>query len=400
MLDDVTAAPPDPILGLSAAFADDPNPHKINLGVGEYRDDDGSTPVLASVRAAETRVVAATTTKRYLPIDGTPEYGRAVRSLLFGDDEPALHQRCATVQAPGGTGALRVAGDLIHAQFPGATLWLSDPTWANHPRIFAAAGLPTASYPYYDGDARAVDFDAMIAGLEGTCAGDVVLLHGCCHNPTGADPSLEQWQRVGDILTARRLLPLVDFAYQGFGDGLEQDAAGLRALLEGGHEMLVASSFSKNFGLYRERVGALTAVTASEETAANVLSQLKVCVRTNFSNPPAHGSAIVTEILQDTTLRAQWEVEVAQMRDRINGMRTLLVDKLQEHTGAAGSGFGDFSFIARQRGMFSFSGLTPQHVERLRSEHSVYIVGSGRINVAGVTPDNVNSLCRAVAAVL
>jgi aspartate/tyrosine/aromatic aminotransferase len=400
MLDAVPAAPPDPILGLSAAFADDPNPDKINLGVGEYRDADGSTPVLASVRAAEARIVASSTTKRYLPIDGTPEYGRAVRSLLFGADETALRERCTVVQAPGGTGALRVAGDLIHTQFPGARLWLSDPTWANHPKIFAAAGLSTSSYPYYDGSAHAVDFDAMILSLEAASAGDVVLLHGCCHNPTGADLSLEQWQRLGDTLTAKRLLPLVDFAYQGFGEGLEEDAAGLRALLGRVPEMLVASSYSKNFGLYRERVGALTAVTTSANAAANVLSQLKVCVRTNFSNPPAHGSAIVTEILQDPALRAQWEEEVALMRDRINSMRTLLVDRLKEYTTGAASGSGDFSFIARQRGMFSFSGLTPQQVERLRSEHAVYIVGSGRINVAGVTPDNVDGLCRAVAAVL
>ncbi|MEE2830786.1 MAG: amino acid aminotransferase, partial [Candidatus Latescibacterota bacterium] len=325
------------------------------------------------------------------------------RGLLFGADEPTLRPRCATVQAPGGTGALRVAGDLIHAQFPGATLWLSEPTWANHPKIFAAAGLPTASYPYYDSGARAVDFDAMIAGLGETRAGDIVLLHGCCHNPTGADLSIEQWQRLGEILTARGLLPLIDFAYQGFGDGLEEDAAGLRGLLEGVPEMLVASSFSKNFGLYRERVGALTAVTASENTAANVLSQLKVCVRTNFSNPPAHGSAIVTEILQDPTLRTQWEAEVTIMRDRINGMRTLLVDRLKAFAvveDVRGSCSGDFSFIARQRGMFSFSGMTAEQVGQLRAEHGVYIVGSGRINVASVTPDNVDGLCAAIAAVL
>ncbi|MDA0334245.1 MAG: aspartate/tyrosine/aromatic aminotransferase [bacterium] len=394
MLDTVQAAPPDPILGLSAAYDADPNPAKINLGVGEYRDAQGSTPVLASVHAAEARIVATSTNKRYLPIDGTAEYGQAVRRLLFGEAETALRPRCATVQAPGGTGALRIAGDFVHAQFPGATVWLSEPTWANHPKIFAAAGLTTASYAYYDSSTHGVDIEAMIAALERAAAGDMVLLHGCCHNPTGADLSLEQWQRVGHTLVDKDLLPLVDFAYQGFGSGLEEDAAGLRALLEIVPEALIASSFSKNFGLYQERVGALTVVTPTVTTAANVLSQLKVCVRTNFSNPPAHGSAIVTEILTDATLQSQWQEEVAEMRGRINGMRTLLVDKLQEH------GAGDFSYIADQRGMFSFSGLTQQQVAKLRSEHAVYIVGSGRINVAGITAANVDGLCLAIAAVV
>lgn len=394
MLDTVQAAPADPILGLSAIFAEDSNPEKINLGVGEYRAADGSTPVLASVKTAETRVVAASTSKRYLDIQGTAEYGQVLRDLLFGDASTALAERCATIQAPGGTGALRVAGDFVHTVFPGARLWLSDPTWANHPKIFAAAALETKSYPYYDGQARNVDLAAMIEALEGAQAGDVVLLHGCCHNPTGADLGLQQWSQVGDVLASKGLLPLVDFAYQGFGDELEQDAAGLRALLERVPEALIASSFSKNFGLYRERVGALTAVAQTPAAAANVMSRLKVCVRTNFSNPPAHGAAIVTEILADQGLRSQWESEVAEMRDRINDMRRLLVSRIKQH------GAGDFSFIEQQRGMFSFSGLSPEQVAQLRDQHSIYIVGSGRINVAGITPDNVDSLCRAIAAVL
>jgi len=394
VFDVVQQAPPDPILGLSAAFGADPNPDKINLGVGEYRDADGSTPVLASVRTAEARVVATSTSKRYLDIAGTPEYGQGVRGLLFGATEPTLRERCATVQAPGGTGGLRIAGDFVHSQFPGARIWLSEPTWANHPKIFAAAGMTTASYPYYDGSTRSIEIEAMVSALESAANGDVVLLHGCCHNPTGADLSLEQWRRIGATVAGNGLLPLVDFAYQGFGSGLQEDAAGLRVLLEVVPEVFVASSFSKNFGLYRDRVGALTAVTGETSTAANVLSQLKVCVRTNFSNPPAHGSAIVTEILDDATLRAQWEEEVAGMRGRINGMRLLLVDKLREH------GAGDFSYVGNQRGMFSFSGLTPAQVEKLRTEHAVYIVGSGRINVAGITAANVDDLCRAIAAVL
>lgn len=395
MLESVQAAPSDPILGLSAAFAKDPNPHKINLGVGEYRDAEGRTPVLASVRDAEARVVAASATKQYLPIDGTPEYGRAVRRLLFGAEAPSLEGRCATVQAPGGTGALRLAGDFVHQLFPASRLWLSAPTWANHPKIFAAAGLGLAEYPYYDARAHGVDVDAMCTALGGAAAGDVVLLHGCCHNPTGADLRCDDWRRVGQVLAARGTLPLVDLAYQGFGDGLEEDAAGLRGLLAVVPEFFVASSFSKNFGLYRERVGALTAVTAAAGTAANVLSQLKVCVRTSFSNPPAHGALIVTHILDDGALRLRWEGEVAQMRDRIHGMRRLLVERLRAH-GVA----GDFSFIVRQRGMFSFSGLDADRVRRLREEFAVYIVGSGRINVAGITPVNVDGLCRALAAVL
>lgn len=394
LFDAVPAAPPDPILGLSAAFARDPKPGKINLGVGEYKDAEGRTPILASVRAAEARVVAGSASKQYLPIDGTPEYGRAVRRLLFGPGAAALEARCATVQAPGGTGALRLAGDFVHQQFPASTVWLSAPTWANHPKIFAAAGQAVAEYPYYDAVTRGVDVDGMCAALARAAAGDLVLVHGCCHNPTGADLAVADWRRVGQVLAERGALPLVDFAYQGFGDGLEEDAAGLRALIAVVPEVLVASSFSKNFGLYRERVGALTAVTASAATAANVLSQLKVCVRTNFSNPPAHGALIVAEILGDAALRGQWESEVAQMRDRIHGMRRLLVERLRAH-GVC----GDFGFIERQRGMFSFSGLDAGRVQRLREEFGVYIVGSGRINVAGITPGNVDGLCAAIAAV-
>jgi aspartate/tyrosine/aromatic aminotransferase len=395
MLDAVQPAPPDPILGLSAAFDQDPNPDKINLGVGEFRDADGGTPILESVREAEAHVVATETSKKYLPIDGTPEYGHHVRALLFGTTGEDHGPRCATVQAPGGTGALRVAADFVHRQFPAARVWLSDPTWANHPQIFAAADVDVASYAYYDSVTRRVDVERLIASLDEVQAGDVVLLHGCCHNPTGADLTTDDWTRVGEALASSGAMPLVDFAYQGFGDGLEEDAAGLRALSQTVPELFVASSFSKNFGLYRERVGALTAVTASSEAAARVLSQLKICVRTSFSNPPAHGSAIVTEILSDAGRRERWASEVAAMRDRINGMRQLLVDRLAAHDAP-----GDFSFIVRQRGMFSFSGLEATQVERLRDEHGVYVVGSGRINVAGITPANVDYLCAAIAAVL
>jgi aspartate aminotransferase len=394
VLERVQAAPPDPILGLSSAFAADDRPNKLNLGVGEYRDATGATPVLDVVRTAEARVYDAPPNKRYLPIDGTPEYGSLVRELLFGagkgEDETTV-----TVQAPGGTGALRVAGDFISRHFPGARLWLSEPTWANHPKIFEAAGLTTAAYAYYDAASHGLDADRLLAALNQIEAGDVVLLHACCHNPSGVDPDLDTWKAIGQVLAKRGILPLLDFAYQGFGEGLEEDAAGLRAMRELVPEMLIASSFSKNFGLYQDRVGALTVVSADAGAAASVLSQLKTCVRTNFSNPPAHGSAVVTTILSDSELRKQWLEELTRMRERINGMRGALVDGLRQHGASQ-----DFSFIARQKGMFSFSGLDKSQVERLKSEHAVYIVGSGRINVAGVTPDRLDTLCKAIVSVM
>lgn len=392
MFETLQTAPTDPILGLTSAFRQDTNSNKINLGVGEYRDSDGKTPVFAAVEAAEERLVDQKLPKTYLPIDGTPEYGVAVRKLLFdaASDLPAV-----TAQAPGGTGALRLAADFLHALFPKARLCLSEPTWANHPKVFQAAGMDVVTYPYFDATTDGLDFEAMTAALETFTSGDIVLLHGCCHNPTGVDPSIEQWKRIGDIVADRHLIPFVDFAYQGLGDGLLEDAGGLRELCRPGVELFVASSFSKNFGLYRERIGALTAVASTPEAAQIVLSHLKIAARTSFSNPPAHGSAIVTEILGDSELRKAWEEEVALMRDRINGMRRLLVQSLADRGVEK-----DFSFIERQRGMFSFSGLSPQQVEILRDKHSIYIVGSGRINVAGITPHNLDYLCDALASIL
>ena len=396
MFEHLEQAPADPILGLTAAFKEDPDPGKINLGVGVYCDDNGETPVFAAVKEAETRLLAAQSTKSYLPIDGTPDYGREVRELLFGPRLAAEYGGAAvTVQAPGGTGALRLAGDFFKRLFPGATVWLSEPTWANHPQVFAAAGLRTAAYPYFDSGANGLDFDAFCAALESLPAGDVVVLHGCCHNPTGADPTPEQWRRIGEIAAGRGAVPLVDFAYQGLGTGIEEDAAGLRELTTHCGELLIANSFSKNFGLYQERVGSLTAVTRSPEQAASVLSHLKICARSNFSNPPAHGSAIVTEVLRDERLRSDWNRELGEMRDRINGMRRLFVETLMEQGVER-----DFGFIERQRGMFSFSGLNPGQVARLRERHSIYIVDSGRINVAGITSGNIDRLCRGIAEVI
>ncbi len=396
MFEQFTPAPPDAILGLTEAFKKDPNPKKVNLGVGIYKDAQGRTPILASVKRAEERILQEENTKNYLSIDGSPEYGAAVQELLFGANHEIIgSSRSITAQAPGGTGALRVAADFIATMFPGARVWLSDPTWPNHPSVFKAAGLTTAVYPYFDAAHNGVAFAAMLDALKQIPAGDVVLLHGCCHNPTGADLSLAQWQQVATVVAERKLLPLVDFAYQGFGDGLDDDAAGLRTLCTEVDELLIASSFSKNFGLYNERVGALTLVARNTDAAEKALGHIKIAIRANYSNPPAHGAAVVTTVLRDPALRAQWEAEVTEMRERINTMRHLFVETLNEKGVTR-----DFSFIANQRGMFSFSGLTPEHVKALREKHGVYIVGSGRISVAGMTEGNMDYLCTAIADVL
>jgi aspartate/tyrosine/aromatic aminotransferase len=396
MFEQFTPAPPDAILGLTEAFKKDPNPKKVNLGVGVYKDAQGRTPILPSVKEAESRILQNEATKGYLGIDGSPEYAAVVQDLLFGADHPILAgRRAVTAQGPGGTGALRVAADFIATMFPDATVWLSDPTWPNHPSIFKAAGLAVKSYPYFDAAANGVAFDALLAAINTIPAGDVLLLHGCCHNPTGADLTGAQWQAIAAIVAERKILPLLDFAYQGFGDGLEADAAGVRTVCEQVDEALIASSFSKNFGLYNERIGALTLVAANADAAETALGHIKIAIRANYSNPPAHGAAIVTTILRDPALRAQWEDEVTEMRDRINSMRHLFVETLNEKGVDQ-----DFSFIARQRGMFSYSGLKPDQVKALRDQYGIYIVGSGRINVAGMTEANMDYLCEAIANVL
>lgn len=396
MLEQLTMAPSDPILGLTEAFRKDPNPHKINLGVGVYKDEKGHTPILSSVAKARQRILAAETTKSYLAIDGSPEYSRAVQELLLGAGHPLLDSgQAVTVQAPGGTGALRVAADFLHQHFPAARVWISEPTWANHSQIFRLAGIQVQTYPYFDAHTNGLGFEALCRALDSAPAGDVVLLHGCCHNPTGVDPTLDQWSRLAELLAAHRLLPLVDFAYQGLGRGLREDAQGLAALCARLPELVVASSFSKNFGLYNERVGALTLVAPTAEAAQQVLSHVKISIRANYSNPPAHGAAIITTVLQDTQLRGEWEGEVQAMRERIARMRSLFVETLRQKGVKR-----DFSFIERQQGMFSFSGLNKEQVETLRQRHGVYIVGGGRINVAGMTRQNMEALCSAIAAVL
>lgn len=398
MFGHVTPAPPDAIFGLNDAFAKDPRPDKINLGAGVYRDEDGRTPILRVVKEAEGRILANEASKSYLPIEGHPDYGRLVRELLFGTDHEVLREgRAATVHTPGGTGALRVAADLLEGIQPGARVWLSRPTWPNHPAVFGGGTLQIAEYPYFDPETNGLDLEAMLEALGGADPGDVVILHGCCHNPTGVDPTAEQWRRVARTLAAGRLVPLVDFAYQGFADDVRRDAAWLPILCGELPEVMVASSFSKNFGLYNERVGALTLVTDSAPRAAAVLSRVRQVVRRNYSNPPGHGAAIVREILGDPQLRRLWLEELAAMGGRIRGIRRQFAEGLDARgvsLHASGNGF-----IDRQNGMFSYSRLGPQQVERLRIDHGIYMVGSGRINVAGITQSNVDRLCDAIAAV-
>ena len=397
MFEKLDMAPADPILGLEESFKKDANPEKINLSVGVYKDADGDTPILHTVKLAEVRLLEEETSKSYLSIIGSPDYGAAVQELVFGaQHEVITSKRAVTAHTPGGTGGLRVAADFIKKINPGVKVWMSQPTWPNHPNIFKAAGLAVDTYPYFDPATGALAFDAMLAALGQIPEGDVVLLHGSCHNPTGADPTLEQWKKIAEVLKAHNLLPLVDFAYQGLGAGIREDAQGVLALCDAGLEMIVVSSFSKNFGLYNERVGALTLVSASAASAAAALSHMKICIRVNYSNPPAHGGKIVTTILNTPALRAEWETEVAAIRERIHHMRQRFVEEMR-----AQGVKKDFSFIQRQNGMFSFTGLTKEQVQTLRDKYSVYIVETGgRINVAGMTEKNLPSLCKAIAAVL
>ncbi|MEZ6089844.1 MAG: amino acid aminotransferase [Pirellulaceae bacterium] len=394
MFENIQTAPPDAILGLSEAFQADSHPEKINLSVGVYKDSAGKTPVLRCVKKAEYELVDNESTKGYLGIDGLPQYRQFVHQLVFGDAVDP--RRAAIIQAPGGTGALRVAADFIADQFGPANIWLSNPTWANHNSVFAAARLGVQAYPYLNAGKTGLDFDAMIDTLDKKPrTGDVVLLHACCHNPTGVDPSAEQWRQIAEVIKKRGLLPLIDFAYQGFGEGLDEDTIAVRTIAEVCDEMLVASSFSKNFGLYSERVGALSLIAKDPANAEAGMSQLKRIVRTNYSNPPRHGAAIVATVINHPELRTLWHAELAEMRDRIAAMRKAFVDGMHQRQNKQ-----DFSFLLSQSGMFSFSGLNPMQVDQLRNEYSIYIVGSGRINVAGMTEDNLPRLCDAVAAVL
>lgn len=392
----VERAAADPILGLTDAFKADKRANKVNLGVGIYKDESGQTPILKSVKSAEAKLLNEETSKSYLGMEGVLAYNSAVQGLLFGEAHRVIQEkRVFTAQAPGGTGSLRVAAEFVMRLTPSRTIWVSDPTWANHQNIFNSAGFDVKQYRYYQAKTHDLDFDAMVADLSSANPGDLVLLHGCCHNPTGIDLNTEQWQQVAEICLEKSLVPLFDFAYQGFGEGVEEDAQGLRVVANIVPELLVANSFSKNFGLYNERIGAITVVGSDETQASNSFSQIKSTIRGMYSNPPAHGGLIVSTILADSELKALWLSELTEMRERIAQMRGLFVQSLKDHGVTQ-----DFSFISQQNGMFSFSGLTKEQVALLRDEFAVYIVGSGRISVAGMTKTNIPVICKAIAAVL
>lgn len=391
----VEMAPRDPILGLTESFNADARSTKVNLGVGVYFDESGRIPLLAAVKLAERARLEAMPPRGYQPIDGLGAYNQAVQNLLFGKESALLEAgRVLTIEALGGTGALKVGADYLRRLLPSATVYISDPSWENHRALFEFAGFQVESYPYYDAASRGVDFTAMKAGLDALPAGSIVVLHACCHNPTGADLAAAQWREVIDVVAARGLVPFIDIAYQGFADGISEDALAVRLFSASGQSCLVASSFSKSFSLYGERVGALSVVTASRDESARVLSQIKRLVRTNYSNPPTHGGAVVAAVLASPELRQTWEEELLQMRQRIRSMRVSLLDRLQAK--AVGV---DFSFVTRQRGMFSYTGLNVAQVDRLRDEFGIYAVSSGRICLAALNTHNVDYVAEAIAAV-
>ncbi len=392
----IEMAPRDPILGVTEAFVADTNPRKVNLGVGVYYDDNGKVPLLECVKRAEAQLVAATLPRAYLPIDGLASYDKAVQALVFGAGSDVIAaKRAVTVQALGGTGALKLGADFIRRLAPDAEVWISDPSWENHRALFEFAGFKVNSYRYYDPAIRGLDFAAMRAALETIPSGHVVVLHACCHNPTGADLTNDQWDEVIAIVRARGHIPFLDMAYQGFGDGIEADAHAVRAFTAAGMPLFVSNSFSKSFSLYGERVGALSVVASTGEEAARLLSQLKRVVRTNYSNPPSHGGKVVASVLESAELRGIWEAELAGMRDRIRTMRSRLTDGLRNSAPTS-----DFSFVLRQRGMFSYSGLTKAQVDRLRTEFSVYAIDTGRVCVAALNSKNIDYVVESIGKVI
>jgi aromatic-amino-acid transaminase len=391
----VEMAPRDPILGLNEQFNADPNTKKVNLGVGVYYDDNGKLPLLKCVAAAEKQMLEAPKARGYLPIDGIAAYDKAVQGLVFGADSEAVKSgRIATVQGLGGTGGLKVGADFLKKVNPNAQVLISDPSWENHRALFEAAGFPVGTYPYYDAAKRGINFDGMLAAFNAAPTGTIVVLHACCHNPTGYDLTLDQWKLVIEAVKARGLVPFLDMAYQGFGEGIAEDGAVIGLFMAAGLDIFVSTSFSKSFSLYGERVGALSVVAASKEEADRVLSQLKRVIRTNYSNPPTHGAQVVATVLNTPELRKLWEDELAEMRVRIKQMRTALVEKLK------GAGIQqDMSFITQQKGMFSYSGLNKEQMQRLRSEFGVYGVDSGRICVAALNSKNIDYVVEAIAKV-
>lgn len=392
----VEMAPRDPILGITEAYVADKNPAKVNLGVGVYYDDNGKVPLLKCVQEAEAKLLAQQLPRNYVPIDGVAAYDKAVQELVFGADNPVIQEkRALTVQALGGTGALKLGADFIKRLRPGAAIWISNPSWENHRALFESAGFTVKTYRYYKPETRGVDFEGMIADLQGAPAGDVILLHACCHNPTGADLSPEQWGEVIKVLQAQNLVPFLDMAYQGFGDGIAEDGAVVRRFTEAGGPLFVSNSFSKSISLYGERIGALSIVATDAAEAARVLSQMKRVVRTNYSSPPLHVGSVVAMTLTDPALRKLWEDELATMRVRIKEMRKLLVEKLKQKSPSH-----NFDFVIKQRGMFSYSGLTKEQVDRLRDEYSIYAIDTGRICIAALNTKNIDYVTDAIAKVL
>jgi aromatic-amino-acid transaminase len=392
----VEMAPRDPILGLNEQFNADTNPNKVNLGVGVYFDDNGKLPLLQCVQAAEKQIFASAKARGYLPIDGIAAYDSAVKSLVFGADSDVVKGgRVATIQAIGGTGGLKVGADFLKRVNPNAKVMISDPSWENHRALFTNAGFTVEAYPYYDAAKRGVNFEGMLAALNAAEAGTVFVLHACCHNPTGYDLTAAQWEQVIAAVKARNLVAFLDMAYQGFAEGLAQDGAVINKFVAAGLSIFVSTSFSKSLSLYGERVGALSVVCDSKEETDRVLSQLKIVIRTNYSNPPTHGATVVATVLNTPELRAQWEQELGEMRVRIKQMRVALVERLK----AAGVK-ADMSFIATQVGMFSYSGLTKDQMVRLRSEFGVYGTDTGRICVAALNSKNIDYVCQSIAKVL
>ena len=394
MFESLEKLPPDPILGVLAAYRADSNPKRVDLGVGVYRDEDGNTPILQCVKDAEARVMAAQTTKSYMPQAGEPGYNDGIRTLLFGGGHRAVSDnRVRTVQAPGGCGGLRIAAELIKKGKPSATIWVSDPTWNNHVPLLGNAGIRLREYPYYDYTSHGIRFDAMMSALATAGPDDLVLVHGCCHNPCGADLSRVQWDAVAEAAQRQSFTPFIDVAYQGLGNGIDEDAYGIRLLADKVPEMIVASSCSKNFGLYRERIGAASILAATPAEADAAHSQLLSIARGMYSMPPSHGAEIVGMILNDTELLARWEQEIEQMRLRLNTLRESFAQKMQ----AKGT---DFGFIAEQRGLFSFLGISKEQIAALRDEFSIYMVDSSRVNIAGVSHRNIDYVTDALISVL
>jgi aspartate aminotransferase len=388
--------PPDAIIGIMALFRADQSANKIDLSVGVYQDDDGNTPILESVRRAEQELLAAQSTKSYVAITGNAGFNAGMQSLVFGENHAVIaDDRVATVQAPGGSGALCVAGHLLHRARPDTHVYLSDPSWPNHFPLLKLAGLHLEQYPYYDFDAHRIDFEAMVESVERMRPGDILLLHGCCHNPSGADLSREQWHVIAELCLRKKVVPFIDLAYQGLSEGLEEDAYGVRLVAEHVPELVVAASCSKNFGLYRERVGSVSVVAADSERRDTILTNLSSVARGLYSMPPDHGAAIVDRVLGDPELRALWQSEVSAIRERLNGLRSLFVEKLVQRGTSR-----DFSFIANERGMFSFLGLSKEQIVRLREQFHVYMLESSRINIAGINSSNVDYIVDSIAAVL